>query len=204
MKNNIDTLYFQNKNIKYLAGTDEVGRGSLAGPIVVAAVILPSNYFNNEITDSKILSKKKRENLSKEIINIALAYSIIEMSVIDVEKYNPKKASIIGMEKCIEELKIKPNFILTDAEKINFKYNYDPIKFGDKKSQSIAAASIIAKVYRDRLMNKYDNNYPGYNFKMNKGYGTKEHLRALNNLGITPIHRKTYKPIKNILSFTND
>ncbi|HHU27981.1 TPA: ribonuclease HII [bacterium] len=184
-----------------VAGTDEAGRGCLAGPLVVSAVIFPPSYTNPLINDSKTLTKKKRETLYEIIIKDALSYSIIEISNEDVDKFNIYEASKFGMIQAVKELKQEVDVILTDA----MAFNYDnalviPIIKGDSISLSIAAASILAKVHRDKLMDEYAQIYPGYDFKNNKGYVTKKHLLALEELGVTPIHRKTYAPVSKHLN----
>ncbi|AGM25859.1 ribonuclease HII [Spiroplasma syrphidicola EA-1] len=193
-------LLKDNQPIEYLAGTDEAGRGCLAGPLVVGAVILPRDYHNPAIKDSKKLSEKKRLELYDEIINVAISYQIIVMSVKEVEDLNPKRASIVGMERAISRLSVKPDLILTDAEKIDAKFNYIAIIDGDNLSQTIGAASILAKVYRDNLMQEYHQQFPQYHFDQNKGYGTKHHLAMLKEHGYTAIHRKTYQPIKTMVA----
>ena len=184
-----------------IAGTDEAGRGPLAGPLVVTACILPNNYSNNLINDSKQLSAKKREELYNEIINNALAYSIIEIPIEVIDEINIYQASKKGMIDAINALKIKPDAVITDAMKFSIEgiKVLDLIK-GDAKSISVAAASILAKVYRDRLMEKLDLKYPQYDLKNNKGYGTKSHLLALEKYGYCEIHRKTYEPIKSMIN----
>ncbi|WP_425380333.1 ribonuclease HII [Spiroplasma endosymbiont of Stenodema calcarata] len=186
-----------------MAGTDEAGRGCLAGPLVVSAVILPSTYVNLAIKDSKKLTAKQRTILAAEIMRIAISYTIEIVSVAMVETLNPKQASIIGMQKAIDNLAIKPDLILTDAEKLAASYIHRVIINGDNLSQSIAAASILAKVTRDNLMLEFDQTYPQYDFKNNKGYGTKKHLLALEKYGITAIHRKTYRPVRALISENN-
>lgn len=192
---------FENQLIKKgftkIAGIDEVGRGCIAGPLVCAIVILPVDYMNNEIKDSKQLTVIKRKKLSNIIKKVAIDYHIevIEPSLVD--KLNPKQASRFAMKKCVEEIKIKPDFLLIDFESINSNIPQLSIVKGDQKSISIAAASIIAKVYRDDLMDKIDKKYPLYDFKNNKGYLTKKHLLSLKENGpIKNIHRYSYKPIK--------
>lgn len=200
-----DQQYYQSKNIKYLAGTDEAGRGALAGPIVVASVILPFDYNNPLINDSKKLSVSLRQTLYFEIIEKAIAYSVCEIDFQTVEKLNPKKASQLGMEQAIFNLKVKPDFVLTDFEKININIDFEPIEKGDSKSQTIAAASIIAKYTRDKIIENLHQNYPLYGFAQNKGYGTAKHLMALNFYGPCEIHRKTFRPVElAFLQFNND
>ncbi|MFJ1522549.1 ribonuclease HII [Spiroplasma sp. ald] len=190
-------------NTTIMAGTDEAGRGCLAGPLVVSAVILPLNYVNDEIKDSKKLTVKQRNKLADEIMSIAISYTIEIISVAMVEILNPKQASIIGMQQAIDNLMVKPDIILTDAEKLGPFYHHQAIIKGDSLSQSIAAASILAKVTRDNLMLKFDRDYPQYDFKNNKGYGTKKHLLALQEFGITSLHRKTYRPVREAMLKNN-
>ncbi|BBU47997.1 ribonuclease HII [Mycoplasmopsis felis] len=189
------------KNYQNIAGTDEVGRGCLAGSLVVACVILQPNYINPEIKDSKKLSKTKREELYDEIIKNCLEYKIITKDVKEINNYNPKEISIQGMEQCIISLNNKPDIVLTDYEKINIPYKQINLTKGDSVSQSIAAASILAKVYRDKLMDDYHKLYPEHDFKNNKGYGTNKHLEAIEKYGVLKdFHRLKYKPIKDKLN----
>lgn len=186
---------------KYLAGVDEVGRGPLAGPVVSACVVLPDDFDVLGIDDSKKLSEKKRTELYDVIIEKSLAYGIgvIDNKIID--EINILQATKIAMKKAIEmadtylrnHYEKEIDFVLFDAMEIKDvnKKQISLIK-GDSKSLSIAAASIIAKVTRDRMMVEFDQVYPGYNFSSNKGYGTKDHYKGIENLGITPIHRKTF------------
>ncbi|ELL44293.1 ribonuclease HII [Spiroplasma melliferum] len=190
-------------NTTILAGTDEAGRGCLAGPLIVSAVILPLDYVNDEIKDSKKLTAKQRIKLADEIMSIAISYTIEIISVAMVEELNPKQASIFGMQQAIDNLMVKPDIILTDAEKLGPSYHHQAIIKGDSLSQSIAAASILAKVTRDNLMLKFDQDYPQYDFKNNKGYGTKKHLLALQQFGITSLHRKTYRPVRETMLKNN-
>ena len=185
--------------LEYIAGSDEAGRGPLAGPLVVAACILPKGYENELINDSKKLTDKKRRALYEVIKKDALAYHIEVIDIETIDKINIYQASKLGMKICLEKLKIKPQAALLDAMKLEMDYPVESIIKGDARSISIAAASILAKVYRDDLMIEYDKEYPGYDFKKNMGYGTKKHLEALDTLGITPIHRKTYEPVKTLL-----
>lgn len=201
MKNNRyvyeQNCYAQNKT--KIAGLDEVGRGCWAGPLVVAACILPVNYQNDLIRDSKKLSQKQREELFDVIKNIAIDYEIVFINSNDVDKFNPKQSSIMGMELAIKRLRVKPEHLLIDAEKINSDIPQISIIHGDDKSISIAAASILAKVSRDKYMHDMHNIYPLYNFKNHKGYGTKQHLLALKKYGpIKNFHRFSYKPIINL------
>lgn len=204
MKNNMyayENKYFY-KGYKNIAGVDEVGRGCWAGPLVVASVVLPPRYRNNEINDSKTLSIKKREQLFDVIIKDAIDYQIIFIDPIEVDKLNPKKASIEGMKQALSSLKVKPDICLVDYEKINdSNQKVESITKGDGKSISIAAASIIAKVARDRYMIQINDKYPQYNFKKHKGYGTLEHLKALKKYGpIKGFHRFSYKPVQKTIN----
>lgn len=183
----------------YIAGSDEAGRGPLAGPLVVAACILPKDYQNELINDSKKLTDKKRRYLYEIIKRDALAYHIEVINIETIDKINIYQASKLGMKICLEKLCIKPQAALLDAMSLDMDYPVENIIKGDERSISIAAASILAKVYRDDLMIEYSKEYPQYEFDKNKGYGTKKHLEALETCGITPIHRKTYDPVKTML-----
>lgn len=185
--------------IKYIAGVDEVGRGPLVGPVVCAAVILPPEYINEEINDSKKLSEKKREMLYDVIFDNALAIGIGISSEKVIDKINILEATKKAMLEAIDNLKIKPEHILIDAVKLDTLIPSTSIIKGDAKSQSIAAASIIAKVTRDRMMILLDKEYPMYDFKHNKGYGTKKHIEAIYKYGVLDSHRKTFEPIKSIV-----
>ena len=183
-----------------VAGVDEVGRGPLAGPVVAAAVIMDTNNIPNGINDSKKLSKKNRLKIADEIKKNSI-YSIAEASVKEIDEINILQASLLAMKRAIEGLSKKPMTVLVDG-KFKPKTNlptHSIIK-GDTQSISIAASSIIAKVYRDELMKDFSKKYPEYLWEKNAGYGTKEHLLAIKKCGITPIHRKSFKPIHNILN----
>lgn len=194
---------YQLQGYKLIAGIDEAGRGPLAGPVVAAAVIFPVGVYLPEINDSKQLSKKKREQLVEVIKQNALA---IEVSVVDVEiidKINILEAARLAMINAYHQLTTKPDFILTDAMDIKVD-NHESIIKGDQKSVTIAAASIIAKTYRDKYMQKLDEQHPEYGFITNQGYGTKRHLEAINNYGIINQHRKTFEPIKTIIKIKGE
>ena len=183
-----------------IIGVDEVGRGPLAGPVISAAIILNKEKIPEGINDSKKLSKKKREVINEELIS-QHSFAIGIASVEEIDKINILQASLLAMKRAVLNLNIKPQTILVDGNKLpDLEYNMYPIIKGDSKSISIAAASIIAKVYRDKLMQDLSLQYPGYYWEKNSGYGTKQHLLALNNLGVTPIHRKSFAPIYNILN----
>lgn len=189
---------YLNEGYKLIAGVDEVGRGPLVGPVVAAAVILPNDYHLEGITDSKKLSEKKREYFDEIIKKDAIAYGIGEVSNEIIDEINIYEATKLAMKKAIEALKVKPDIILTDAMKLELDTKVVPIIKGDLKSETISAASIIAKVYRDNLLKELDKKYPMYNFKNNKGYPTKDHKEAIEKYGIIKEHRKTYAPIKNM------
>jgi len=186
------------KKYNLIAGVDEAGRGPLAGPLLVAAVILGEEGLRIEgLNDSKKLTEKKREQLYPKIIEKALAWSIIEISSQEVDEKNVLQATLDGMAKTIFDLKIKPDICLIDGNKLPPQiadFSIAVVK-GDSTYASIAAASILAKVYRDRIMINFHEQYPHYNFIRNKGYGTKEHIDAIKRYGITPLHRLTFKPV---------
>ncbi len=176
-----------------IAGTDEVGRGSLAGPVVAAAVILKEKIYG--LDDSKKLSPKKRDQLSKEICRKSyFSYGIVSNKKID--EINILKASLLAMKRAILNLPIRPSLVLIDGtHKLDIEIPMETIIGGDSCEDTISAASIIAKVYRDNLMIEYDMKYPNYNFISNKGYGTKDHLDALKVNSYSDIHRKTFKGV---------
>lgn len=186
------------KGYQLICGVDEAGRGPLAGPVVAAAVILPKDFNNEEINDSKQLSKKKREAFKDYIEKHALYIGISVVSNYDIDKMNILEASRYAMKEAIKNLGVKIDFALTDCMDIG-NIPHESIVHGDAISQSISAASIIAKVTRDEIMLQYDEKYPEYDFKNNQGYGTKKHLAALDKYGPTPIHRMTFSPVRNAL-----
>ena len=194
----------QKQGFQYVAGIDEVGRGPLAGPVVAAAVILPENIFISGINDSKKLSSKKREQLYQEIKNEALAIGIGVVGADVIDEINIYQATKKAMNIAINQLSIFPDFLLIDAMKIDTPITQRSLIKGDSLSVSIASASIIAKVYRDRLMMEYSKKYPEYQFEKNAGYGTREHIQAIRKFGPTPIHRKTFAPIKEYLHNENE
>ncbi|RCW17928.1 ribonuclease HII [Streptococcus gallolyticus] len=185
-----------------IAGIDEVGRGPLAGPVVTACVILPKNCKMKHLNDSKKIPKKHHEEIYHEILARALGIGIgiVDNNVID--QINIYEATKVGMLQAINQLKgqvTKPDYLLIDAMHLETSIPQQSLIKGDANSLSIAAASIVAKVTRDRMMADYANDYPRYAFEKNVGYGTKEHLEGLKKYGITPIHRKTFEPIKSML-----
>jgi len=183
------------------AGVDEVGRGSLVGPVYAAAVILKKNLDKKKLKDSKKLTKKNREILEKYIKKNSY-WSIGSASLKEIEKLNILNASLLAMKRAIKKLKKKPTLVLIDGNKVPKIKNYN-LKYvikGDEKIPEISAASIIAKVSRDRLITKMSKKYIRYSWNKNAGYGTKDHLSAIKKFGITKHHRKTFQPIHNILS----
>lgn len=186
----------------FIGGCDEAGRGPLVGPVVCACVVFPKGYKNDLINDSKKLTEKKREALYDIIINDALSYGISIISAKEIDEINILEASRKGMIEAYKEAnkKVKVDYLLTDAMKISTLDIpvLDIIK-GDAKSVSIAAASILAKVTRDRILYELDEKYPEYDFKSHKGYPTKKHLELLEKYGVFDEYRKTYKPVKNII-----
>ncbi len=182
------------KGYKLICGVDEAGRGPLAGPVCAAAVILPENAEIDGLNDSKKLSEKKREMLFDIICEKAISYSIAFGSLEEIEELNILEATFIAMNRSIENLRVKADFALIDGNRVpkGIKIPCETVVKGDAKSQSIAAASILAKVTRDRLLLEYDKQYPEYNFKKHKGYGTKEHTDLILKHGVCPIHRKSF------------
>ncbi|PKN53363.1 MAG: ribonuclease HII [Deltaproteobacteria bacterium HGW-Deltaproteobacteria-13] len=195
--NTFEKIAYQ-EGYQLIAGVDEVGRGPLAGPVVAAAVIFPHDYENSEINDSKQLSAAKREKLFETINEEAIA---VGMAVVDTEiidRLNILRAALQAMREAVLELSISPDFLLIDGlHRIDLLTPQKPVVKGDALSISIAAASIIAKVSRDRIMEIYHRQFPQYNFRQNKGYGTKEHCKAIEQFGICKIHRKSFH-VKNL------
>ena len=185
---------------KVIIGLDEAGRGPMAGPLVVGAVIFDKNYYNEDIDDSKKLTEKKREALYDVIIHDALAYQIEIIDVEEVDRLNVYQASKIGMLRAIEHISLQPDFALTDAMPLGDAIDHQAIIKGDHLSMTIGAASILAKVTRDRIMKDYDAMYPQYGFAKHKGYPTKQHKEALLHYGVTPIHRRSFQPVIDVLN----
>ena len=200
MSLNYQDQFYSNK-VKLIVGVDEAGRGPLAGPVVAAAVILSRAYNNIDINDSKQLSKKKREELFDVIKKDAIAYGVGIVDAQMIDEINIYEATKVAMKEAINNLKHSYDLILTDAMKLKgFDVEVIDIIKGDAKVLPIAAASIIAKVTRDRMMDELAKKYPEYGFENHKGYGTKEHLGALNKYGpIKGVHRFSYKPVENSL-----
>ena len=197
LKEEENKLY--NNNIEYICGIDEAGRGPLAGPVVVGAVILPKNSLIEGVNDSKKISEKKREIIYEKIIEEAIAYSVGIVDQKTIDEINILNATKLGLKIALEGLKVKPNVIMVDAltniDTLGIPY-ISMVK-GDAKIYSIAAASIIAKVTRDRIMRQWDEIYPIYGFSKHKGYGTAEHIRIIKENGPCILHRKSF--IKNFI-----
>lgn len=184
---------FFRKGFRLIAGVDEVGRGPLAGPVVAASVVFDERIEIDGINDSKKLTSKEREQLEKEIKQKALAYSIFVVDVDEINKLNILRSSLFAMEQSILQLELKPDLILVDGNyKLNLSIENQPIVKGDSKCFSIAAASILAKTYRDRLMIELSEKFPEYKFHKNKGYPTREHIEAILKFGPCEIHRKKF------------
>lgn len=194
-----------NEILKITAGVDEVGRGSLAGPVVAAAVILDMNRPIQGLADSKKLSEKKREQLAEEIMEKSTAWSVARASVAEIDEMNILQASLLAMQRAIVSLTVQPEYVLVDGNqppKIDIPT--DTVIKGDSKIPAISAASILAKVSRDNEMIEMENRYPGYGFAGHKGYPTRQHLEALEKLGITDIHRQSFSPVRKILEGISD
>ncbi len=188
-----------NSGFSCICGVDEAGRGPLAGPVCAAAVILPEGAVIEGLDDSKKLTEKKREGLYDIIKETAVAYSVAYGTLEEIETVNILEATYLAMNRAIEGLSVKPDFALIDGNRVprGIKIPCETIVKGDSKSMSVAAASVLAKVTRDRLMLEYDKKYPEYNFKKHKGYGTKEHTELIKQYGPCEIHRLSF--LKNIL-----
>ena len=182
------------KGYKAVCGVDEAGRGPLAGPVCAAAVILPMDCDIEGLNDSKKLSEKKRVALFDVITQKAIAYSIAYGTIEEIEEFNILEATFIAMNRAVGGLEVKPDFALIDGNRVpnGIDIPCETVVKGDAKSCSIAAASILAKVTRDRLMEEYDAEYPQYNFKKHKGYGTKEHTELILKFGVSPVHRPSF------------
>ncbi len=191
------------KGIKLIAGTDEVGRGPLVGPVVAAAVILPKNYELKGLTDSKKLSAKKREEFYNIIMKDAISVGIGAVSAKVIDEINILEASRKAMQEALDNLSVLPEYILSDAMKLERSVPVLPIIHGDALSLSIAAASVIAKVTRDNMMDEYDKLHPEYEFSKHKGYPTKKHLELIKKYGILEEYRKTYKPVRSLIEGSN-
>ncbi|ADY28506.1 Ribonuclease HII [Cellulophaga lytica] len=206
-------MYYQLDNTPFMlksyyklineTGTDEAGRGCLAGPVTAAAIILPENFKNDILNDSKLLSEKKRELLKPIIEEQAICYGVTHIYPKKIDEINILNASILAMHKSIDKLTTKPEFIIVDGNRFKpyKKIKHECIIKGDSKFLSIAAASVLAKTYRDAYMEKIHKEFPMYNWKKNKGYPTKEHREAIREFGLTKYHRKSFKQLPEQLKF---
>ncbi|MDX9893726.1 MAG: ribonuclease HII [Patescibacteria group bacterium] len=186
---------------KYIAGVDEAGRGAWAGPIVAAAVILDPKIKIKGIKDSKLLRKPERQRLDQLIKTQAVAWAVGSISQGTIDELGITKANILAMQAALKQLNRQPDYLLIDALPLDYaKMPYQNIIDGDYKVISIAAASIIAKVYRDELMDRLDEEFPAYGFKQHKGYGTAHHFQMINQYGICQLHRRSFKPIKDFIN----
>lgn len=191
------------EGVTLIAGVDEVGRGPLIGPVVACACILPVNFYHKDIKDSKKLSEKKREEMYKIIKENAISIGLGIVSEKVIDEVNIYEATKIAMKEAIKNLNVTPEHVLIDAMKLELNIPSTSIIKGDTKSESIAAASIIAKVTRDHMLDEMDKEYPMYDLKNNKGYGTKKHLEALQTYGPCKYHRVSYSPVRNALNEKN-
>ena len=187
------------QGITLIGGIDEVGRGPLVGPVVAACVILPLNYQLEGLTDSKKLSEKKREQFYEILKKEALSIGVGIVSAEKIDEVNIYEATKLAMQDAIKNCALKPEYLLIDAMKLDTSIPSNSIIKGDSKSLSIAAASVIAKVTRDRMLDELHEKFPMYDFKKNKGYPTKKHLEAIEEYGILPEHRRSYGPVKNYI-----
>ena len=183
-----------------IAGVDEVGRGPLAGDVVAAAVILDPARPVAGLRDSKKLSATRREQLAGQIMERALAWSLARASVEEIDRLNILQASLLAMHRAVAELSPQPDYVLVDGNRLpRWAYASEPVVGGDDRVPAIAAASILAKVQRDRELTELDAQYPGYGFAAHKGYPTRAHLEALQVLGVTPVHRRSFGPVRLLL-----
>ncbi len=189
----------RNKGIKLIAGVDEVGRGPLVGPVVAACCILPEKFQLDGLTDSKKLSEKKRNFYFEEIKKQAISYGIGVIDEKTIDEVNIYEATKLAMKQAIANMNVKPEHILIDAMPLNLDIPTTSIIKGDLKSITISAASVLAKVTRDRMLEELDKEYPMYDFKNNKGYPTKKHLEAIEKYGIIDQHRRSYGPVADYL-----
>lgn len=202
-QNPVDDLFSHTEGIsesRCVAGVDEVGRGPLAGDVVAAAVVL-GTAVPDGVTDSKKLSAKRREVLAEQIKTSAVAWCVARASVGEIDEFNILQASLLAMRRAVEGLSVQPELVLVDGNRLpRWGYEARPIIGGDALEPSIGAASILAKVQRDAELEALDSCYPGYGFAQHKGYPTRAHLDALARLGVTPVHRKSFAPVKRLLT----
>ena len=198
-KDYFERMYY-GQGYQKIAGVDEVGRGPLAGPVVAAAVILPQDGIGEELFDSKKISPKKREELYELILSKALGVGIGTIGQEEIDLHNILQATLKAMSLAVKNLPISPDFLLIDGlQGLTLPISQKPIRKGDQLSNSISAASIVAKVTRDRMMLECHQKFPQYNFAQHKGYGTKEHRRAIEKFGVCELHRKTFRGVKEYL-----
>ena len=191
--------------IKWLAGVDEVGRGPLAGDVVTAAVILPANHGIEGLADSKVLSSRQRENLYLDIVGRALCWSVARATVEEIDRFNILQATLMAMRRAVMGLSQQPDFVAVDGNRLpQWEYRGEAVVKGDGRVEVISAASILAKVVRDAEMKAFDVTYPGYGFAANKGYGTPQHLEALERKGPTAINRRSFAPVREQMVLTQD
>ncbi len=205
----LDLLYFERSlwghGLDPVAGLDEVGRGCLAGPVVAAAVILSPDIHLPGVRDSKVLSSKQREALNKMIREKALAVSVAQVESAEIDRINILRASLKAMALAVDNLDLRPRALLIDGNQpIPHTLPQKTLVKGDQRSLSVAAASIVAKVFRDSLMEEMHRNYPNYNFAGNKGYATSEHRKAIKLYGCCPIHRRTFKGVREYTTISQE
>ncbi|MDC0088402.1 ribonuclease HII [Porticoccaceae bacterium] len=189
--------------MQWLAGVDEVGRGPLAGDVVTAAVILPHDHAIEGLADSKLLSSRQRENLYADITSRALCWCVARASVAEIDRFNILQATLMAMRRAVMGLRQQPDYVAVDGNRLpQWEYRGEAVVKGDGRVEVISAASIIAKVVRDAEMKAFDSTYPGYGFAANKGYGTAQHLEALARKGATPIHRRSFAPVREQIELT--
>jgi ribonuclease HII len=197
----VDDLFQADYEGSGIAGVDEVGRGPLAGDVVAAAVILDPGNPIQGLRDSKKLSETRREELAAEIREKALSWSISRASVTEIDELNILQASLLAMHRAVSALDPQPDYVLVDGNRLpRWEYASEPVVKGDDRVPAIAAASILAKVQRDGELKALEQQYPGYGFAAHKGYPTAAHLRALQELGVTPVHRRSFGPVKKLLT----
>ncbi len=196
----MDDLFAVDYGRPDLAGVDEVGRGPLAGDVVAAAVILDPSCPVEGLRDSKKLSETRREALAALIRERALSWCIARASVAEIDRLNILQASLLAMRRAVEGLAVQPGYVLVDGNRLpQWDYPSEPVVKGDDRVPAIAAASILAKVQRDNELMALDTEYPGYGFGAHKGYPTARHLAALRELGVSPVHRRSFKPVRELL-----
>lgn len=191
---------FWSRGVQIVAGVDEAGRGPLAGPVVAAAVVMPAECRIRGANDSKLLTAEKREQLAVRIVARAVCYAVGAASCREIDRLNIRRATALAMQRAIQRLRVRPEHLLVDGlpvPELGLHWQTAVVD-GDEKVHAIACASILAKVWRDRLMQRLAPRYPGYGWDRNKGYGTPEHLCALNQLGLTPHHRRSFQPVEQL------